>query len=679
MKQKKKKSGIKLSPLGGRFFDIKPPKDGSRLPFNTKYKGFWRFFWIALAIFAILNISNIFMRGRDVAVTSQDTAMAGYDYLNKAIASLEKQDLKEANLMFKSAEIKFTELSKDTEHLFLKGDSLFDKGTYLETARKLLESGISVAQIGQKLIVLQKEASDIPRIFVSGYAETAGEIPSLTTIIKEENEKFKEISADTVKIQNNLTTLNSSILPTDLQEKIKKGQEQIASIIAVIREVNLNFQVLLKLLGDNTPHTYLVLFQNNHELRATGGFIGSYMLIDVNDGLITKMEAKDVYESDGQLTEIVLSPPGIDKVSERLFMRDANYSTDFPESAERIMWFLEHSRQPSVDTVIAIDQTLVEGILELTGPLTLEHFPFQIKADNFNKLMSYYIESKISESSTPKQLLFDFIPVFQEKLLSMENLTGLAKLIKEKITSRHIQAYSKDADIQRLIERFDMDGRIIKPENKTDFLSVISTNIGGNKSDEYIKTNIEHHTDITRSGFISDQLAITKTHTWEEKNFDDWKTMIERYGTGEASLETLKFILGGGRNLDYMKIYVPKDSQITAVEGISLEDISVGEELGYTFFEFNFGEVNAGESKTVKISYDLPFILSFFPSDNYKFIAQKQAGAENQILKKTLLADEYLDIIKTFPSSTDWFSIMPIVETAFDRNQIFVTALKKEF
>ncbi len=677
MSPKRKKTSIKLNPLGGHFFDIKPPKGGTRPPSNKTLKGFWRFFWIAIVIFLIINLANIYMRGKDIAIENQDVAMDGYDYLNKAIHSLEVQDYKNADLWFKSSEIKFEELAENTKHLTSQANGLIDEGLYLDMAGKLIESGISVSKIGQKLVAFQKEAALIPEIFVNGYAEDADDNPKLTSIIKEEKERFNEINEETIKIQNNITTLNSNILPSDLQNKIQKGQEQIAQILALTREVNLNFEVFLKMLGDDVPHTYLILFQNNHELRATGGFIGSYMIVDVNDGLITKMEAKDVYERDGQLTEIIDSPPGIKQVSERLFMRDSNYSPNFPTSAERVMWFLEHSQGPSVDTVIAIDQTLVEGILELTGPIVLKHFPFQIKADNFNKIISYYIESKISETSTPKQLLFDFIPVFKEKMLSMENFRGLGELLKEKISSRHIQAYSKDANVQMLIEKFGVDGKTIAPEEKTDYLSIISTNIGGNKSDKYIETDIEHHTDIARSGLITNDLYITKTHTWEEKDFDDWETLISRYGTGEENIETVRFILGEGRNLDYMRIYVPKNSQIIEVEGITIEDIKLEEEDGYTVFVFEFGKIEAGESKTIDIQYELPFTLSFFPSDNYKFIAQKQAGAENQTLTKTLEIDEYLDIIKSFPQSTTWFSLMPVVESIFNQNLIFISAIRK--
>src|SRR3989338_4365332 len=47
--------------------------------------------------------------------------------------------------------------------------------------------------------------------------------------------------------------------------------------------------------------TYLVLFQNNLEIRPTGGFIGSYGLLTIEDGHVSDFRIFDVYQADGQL------------------------------------------------------------------------------------------------------------------------------------------------------------------------------------------------------------------------------------------------------------------------------------------------------------------------------------------------------------------------------------------
>ena len=507
---------------------------------------------------------------------------------------------------------------------------------------------------------------------------------SLTDLVSVQKDRLDRVLTETLLLQKNLTTLNSGILPKDLQNSIQTAQNQIGSFLSALRDVYSNFSTALRLLGDDVPHRYLVLLQNNHELRATGGFIGSYMLIDVNDGAITKMETKDIYQTDGQLTDVIPAPSGIDQLADRLYMRDANYSPDFPTSAKQIMWFLEHSNGPSVDTVIAIDQTVAEKLLELTGPLALPNFPFIIRADNFNDLFSYHIEAKFSKTATPKQLLIDFIPVFKEHLLSMENFSLLNNVAADLIAGRHIQVYSNDSNIQTLAERLHLDGGMIAVTPDIDFLSVVTTAIGGNKSDAFIKTNLTHQTKIGHMGEITDHLTIQKTHTWQESDFAYWKKLISRYGTGKLHENTLRFIHGEGDNTDYMRVYVPKGSRLIGLEGVNIENLEAYEDLDYTVFAFTFGPIPAGQSKTINLSYKLPFELTLDDPgkgfDVYRFITQKQAGAENITLKKSLQTSDYLRILETYPPTENTaFTLYPQYETALDQNQIFLSAISSNF
>src|SRR5258706_15817855 len=55
------------------------------------------------------------------------------------------------------------------------------------------------------------------------------------------------------------------------------------------------------LLGMKNKKTYLLLFQNNAELRPGGGFIGSYGLAVINKGKLQQLTIHNTYDADGQL------------------------------------------------------------------------------------------------------------------------------------------------------------------------------------------------------------------------------------------------------------------------------------------------------------------------------------------------------------------------------------------
>ncbi|QQR84295.1 DUF4012 domain-containing protein [Candidatus Peregrinibacteria bacterium] len=373
--------------------------------------------------------------------------------------------------------------------------------------------------------------------------------------------------------------------------------------------------------------------------------MGSYALVQVNDGKVSSIQTKDVYTSDAQLTKWIPAPAGIDLVADRLYMRDANTSPDFPTSANQIIDLLDYSRGPSVDTVIAVDQTVTETLLRHTGPIKIPRTPFTITAENFNDIMSFYIESKQPYTTTPKQILIDFIPLFEQRVRSIDNKLALAPDLLALIQAGHIQMYSTYESVQTVLEEWGLAGRMIQAEPDMDFLAMISTSVSGNKSDAFIKTDLNHETELQPSGVFTDKLTITKTHEWSEAAFTPWKKWADRLGTGELDLNTLKFIHGAGDNRDFLRIYVPKGSVLLAADGIEMAEVKTAEALNYTVFEWLY-QVKAGSQKSVTLTYQLPF-----ESDNqrYRFLAYHQAGAENIHLTKTLKIPDALRITKTYP------------------------------
>jgi len=683
---KKSKLTVQYQPLEGEFFDVKPPEKSKNVQPEpesddqpNRLNGFGRFFAMAFIIFLAFVITGIYMNGREFLSENKSIAFAGYDSLKEGVKSLANQDFERAQLLFEGAEFAFKEVDTNVRYLTSQANRYLKADLYLDAAQKLIESGMAVSRIGQELTGLLEGARAIPTIFIQQNLNDDQSV-RLTDLVHVQKSRLGRVLAETILIQKNLTTLNLEALPADLRGNIETAQGYIGAFLTALRDINHNFKTALTLLGDQVPHRYLVLFQNNHELRATGGFIGSYALIDVNDGAITKIEVKDIYETDGQLTEFVAPPPGINQLASQLYMRDANYSPDFPTSAEDIMWFLEHSKGPSVDTVIAIDQTIAERLLELTGEVVLPNFPFAIRADNFNDLFSYHIEAKLSKTATPKQILIEFIPVFKERLLSLQDFSELNDIVYDLIGGRHIQVYSTDPNIQTLAQRLHMDGQMIAAQLDVDYLSVITTAIGGNKSDAFIKTNLTHHTEIDHLGQVVDHLTIQKTHTWKKEDFAYWEKLISRYGTGKLHLKALRFIHGEGDNTDYMRVYVPKGSRLIGLEGVDIEDLNAYEDLGYTVFAFQFGPLPAGQTKTISLSYKLPFSLN--PNDPtkgfdvYRFVTQKQAGAENIQLTKSLQTSDYLQVLETYPPTDNTaFTLYPKYETALDGNKIFLSAV----
>ena len=119
--------------------------------------------------------------------------------------------------------------------------------------------------------------------------------------------------------------------------------------------------------------TYLLLAQNNDELRATGGFISSIGTLSFVDGVPALGPMQDSYAVE-DWTKAHPDPPealrehmGIDLWT----TRDGNWSPDFPTSARDVAALYELNQGTEVHGVIAVDMAAAIRLLEVLTPLTL--------------------------------------------------------------------------------------------------------------------------------------------------------------------------------------------------------------------------------------------------------------------------------------------------------------------
>jgi hypothetical protein len=182
-KRSSKFSKIKVSPLEGRFFDIKPPNIGLNSPVPAFSAEFWRFFWIAFIAFAVLSFGNTFIQGRNLAMNSQGIAMAGYDSLQSGMQSLKAGDSIGAGRGFEEANLAFQELADNTQYLTSQANQLIDQSMYLDTAEKLIQSAIEVSEMGKDLVSVLSGTQKIPEIFLRQFNGEATDV-HLTDLIR---------------------------------------------------------------------------------------------------------------------------------------------------------------------------------------------------------------------------------------------------------------------------------------------------------------------------------------------------------------------------------------------------------------------------------------------------------------------------------------------------------------
>ncbi len=531
----------------------------------------------------------------------------------------------------------------------------------------------------------------------------------------------RRATVDVEDLKRQIDKVNVKYLPADYQQKFS----DLKSKLDVLQSGLGNFVSLAaeldEFLGANQDKRYLLVFQNNNEMRASGGFIGSYALLDVSEGKIKNIEvpAGGSYDTAGGLRELVAAPEPLWLVNPLWHFWDANWWPDWPLSAKNLMWFLEKSDGPSVDGVVAFTPTVIEKLLAVTGPIDLtEKYGVTIDADNFWAVTQGIIEKtgnpELYASSTtlgqkldqaiidnedllaqqaterPKEIIGDLMDKILLELprkLDKANLGKLLRLADECLNEKQVLFYFSDSALeQKMIENF-WAGKMKSAPN--DYLSLINTNIAGGKSDRMIEETINHKVEVQSDGSIIDTLTVTRSH---------------RGVRGEP--------FTGMRNVDWMRFYVPKGSELLAASGFSRPDEKYFEapdpawtknelleksenkaqvhessgtkiytESGKTVFA-NWSMVDPGESVILVVKYRLPFKLRRADNEQplvsrinrwfkqepivytYSLLVEKQPGAKASNYQGSLSLVQPLDIFWKYP---DNLAIMDSSWQIFDR------------
>ena len=579
---------------------------------------------------------------------ASESALSNLISAGKSAASF---DFNQAGQGFADASSNFISAQNELEEinglLFTLASVVPDKNMQLAAASKnILRAGELSAKAGKNLSLA------IESLF--SYKEnSAGNIL--------DNLSFYGHNAvtDLTELNKALSQINSEAIPGDYQKQFILLKQKSGELSRGLNEFIGLADSLKDFLGVSADKRYLLVFQNNSELRASGGFIGSFALIDFSKGEIKNVEVPGggSYDTEAGFLKKIKAPEPLSLVRADWHFWDANWWPDWPTSAKKLAWFYENSDGSTVDGVISFTPTVIENLLRIIGPIDLkDKYGLIIDADNFWLEAQKLSEQKPDVTREPKKIIGDLMNKIIEELpkrLTKDNLVPLFKMAEESLANKNILFYFTGEDLEARADDLGWSGRI--KNTAGDYLNVINTNIAGGKSDRKIKQEIIHQTEVRPDGSIIDNLTIRRVH---------------------EAIKREPF--SGVRNVDWLRVYVPQGSELLAVsgfkpvdkiffdkeiegladdpdvlagEGQALTDESSGtkiyNEFNKTVFA-NWSQLDPGETIEIKIKYRLPFKLTDKKQPvNQEFLNQLAEkanaalnGSENNLYSYSLLVQK---------------------------------------
>jgi hypothetical protein len=594
--------------------------------------------------------SNLFALG-SAALENFDLAKNSFE--GKKFLEAET-NLGEAYQNFIQAETQVKSLGRITLTL---AENIPKVSSQIKTARNLIELGKNVSLLGSSLTEILVQLQDLNL----NLALNKTKVPqTLTATLLNVNDNLTVAREALLQINQNLSLISPEVLPTELAASLKALESNLPLFEKAVQEGQNFLKFLISILGQDNPRKYLILFQNNSELRPSGGFIGTVAELNLFEGQVRSLEVAGVYNLDGQLTQKIVPPRPLQRISPNWGLRDSNWFLDFAKSAKTAAWFKEEIGKGTVDGVIALTPNVIEDLLEITGPIDFPDYNLTLDTLNFRNQIQQHTEFEYSRKiNQPKKILTDFTPLFLEKLgsLPQEKWPLVIEALIKNLNQKQILFWFQDPAEQNFVENQGWAGRVL--EAPADYLAVAHSNLAGYKTDRVIDDAINYQVRRQESGALRATLTIKRTHQ----------------GSGSP------YIFYNWQNRDYIKVYTPLGSRLISARGAVIRVYSPKEEYqgpdwknsealkelresfrvdpktgthiftesGKTVFA-NWLFTEPGQTSQLTLVYELPFRLDQAGS-TYSLLIQKQPGAKPATLMVSFEASENISPQWRYPES----------------------------
>ena len=583
---------------------------------------------LALIFLIPLVVQGVRIAGQIKNVNSQVTIVT---------EALSQKDFKATNLGIKNIKINLLSIQNEINHLgLITWVPPFKQKIVL--GDQLLGAAVSLLSSYDRVFMLvgdMKNSPDLEQAFSD--LNNPAKRQTLLKSLVDNQDTLSKINNELLSARLILKNINSNDFNGFGQDKLTEIYNTLNQLADSSELAIPLLQKLPQLVGYKQAKTYLLVFQNNTELRPTGGFIGSYGLITIEDGEIKNFTTDDVYNLDKLVKDKMQIPapwPINAFISQKYwFMRDANWSPDWPTSAQQIAWFFGEERRlaglppQQVDGVIALNPDFVANLLDVIGPIVANNVVFD--SQNFTRDLEQFVEFDYAKTGIPieqrKAIIGNLVGEIINRVskLPPKDLIKIWLAFKKNIDEKQILAYTKDEDLEQYFIDNDWAGVVMATDG--DYAMVVDSNLASLKTDQAMKKGINYSLHLDSSGDLIGRLEIIYQH-----NSAPVKDLVTRYRNyARIYLPTNTWILKG---------YTQQGSQQTDLKIGS--DLQISKDLNKTVVA-TFLTIEPLTTKILVLEYRLPEnIKQQYQKGLYKLIVQKQPGINGQNLKIDLKFDK---------------------------------------
>lgn len=271
---------------------------------------------------------------------------------------------------------------------------------------------------------------------------------------------------------------------------------QLTELDGTLRTTDQTLQVLPTMLGgDGRARKYFVAFQNNAELRGTGGLPGAFAIVSAQNGKISIEQ----FQSDTLLQGEI--PSGLDfgKAFDQQYKGNlayqeylnSNLSPNFPYAAQIWCAMWRNVSGESLDGALTVDPGALSYLLGASGAATAPDGT-KVTKDNVVALLQKDVYAKFpqaEENDTRKQYILGVAEAVEKKVLAgTKNGRALLEALARGVSERRIVAYSTDPTAQKVLAGASIGGTVADTDQPYSLLAL--NNGAAGKLDYYLDRSV---------------------------------------------------------------------------------------------------------------------------------------------------------------------------------------------
>lgn len=569
-----------------------------------------------------------FLPGKELIAQLESTKIEA----NKLQQSVNDKDLDQIKINLDNLKNHLGLIESSYSKLKLVGSLPVINNYYKDGQQALIiaKNGLETGDILIKAVEPYKDFLGIKGGATSSTQTTEDRIEFLTQSIEGLVPYFDTVEQKVSQIQTSLNQINASRYPEEikgvkLRSTITQAQEMVDQGYKLVKDGKPLISKVSWLLGKDSPRKYLMVFQNDGELRPGGGFWTAYSTLTISNGKVTPGNASNIYDLDDKINSRVPAPRLIKSYHINvpyLNLRDSNLSPDFPTNAQI---FLEQytkamGNKDKFDAVVAIDTQILVDLVKVLGKLDTRVGTFTAEPDKRCSGCPQIIYELQWMSGRPRDYIEKNRKDFMNPLMSalLANVMGseknkMAPIIQtffEDINKKHIMAYFPDKDMQEIGNLANITGKIVDTDKSVDYLHLNDANFASAKSNIFITQKIKHDINI-KNGTAEHKISVTYTNPAAGSN---------------CNLEKGDLCLNASTYRNLFRFYTPIGSKLTKMTGSEVETVQY-EELNKQVFEGFYGN-KFGLNPQSNIKTSIEYTSGATIGQTYTLVLQKQPGTK---------------------------------------------------